>query len=56
MTAELIFISLLCILIWLTSMVVIKGLIEDSLSTYDKLHLTTVVSIAITLLIVVSRS
>ena len=56
MTAELILISLLYTLIWLTSMIVIKGLIEDSLSTYDKLHLTTVVSIAITILVVVSRS
>ena len=56
MTEELILISLLYILIWLTSMTGIKGFINNSLSTYDKLYSVTVVSIAITLLVVILRS
>jgi len=51
MKIELIIISLLYILIWINSIVVIKGLIENSLSTYDKLYLAAPVAISITILV-----
>ena len=56
MTIELILISSLFILIWLISITLIKGLIDNSLSTYNMLFSATVVSIAITLLVVILRS
>ena len=56
MTTELMLISSLFILIWLISITLIKGLIDNSLSTYNMLFSATVVSIAITILVVTSRS
>ena len=56
MTTELMLISSLFMLIWLISITLIKGLIDNSLSTYNMLFSATVVSIAITILVVTSRS
>lgn len=56
MTTELMLISSLFILIWLISITLIKGLIDNSLSTYNMLFSATVVSIAITILVITSRS
>ena len=56
MTGQIILISLLYILIWLVSMTVIQGLIDNSLSKYDMLGSIIVVSITITILVAMSRS
>ena len=56
MTTELMLISSLFVLIWLISITIIKGLIDNSLSKYNMLFSVTVVSIAITILVVTSRS
>lgn len=56
MTTELMLISSLFILIWLILITLIKGLIDNSLSKYNMLFSVTVVSIAITILVVTSRS
>lgn len=55
MTADLIFISLLYFTIWITSMTLIKGFINNSAEPYEKAYSIVVVLISILLILVYSK-
>ena len=55
MTLMTVFIASLYILIWLNSMVTIKGFIDNNTSTIDKLYSLIVVSLSILLIIIYSQ-